>query len=395
MSEEILRPVSDAVHALTRARSIPGYDGQKRLSAEREAADLLADLTRQVRRLLHFLPPAGHQVRSNYPNGQQGWEYDTREALEGLVQKASAFVAIATAAPVRGDKPLSVYAPEQNTAVTNAIAAMVEMEKAHQKAWRLFAHGLVKEAPPPKPNPPEDGNTPPQLATDQSSEEQVSNPDTTTLKEPQVPREAVVAADASQIQPASEPAGGSPLPEQPNSMRLSGANWEAQYGDEKGTYPAKDYSSLAIVAKLLACPHQSFSLSELSAGGELLGLPEATDVLLDDPAIKDLKRRYDEEMQTPVPNDPLAKKERRDRLAQIAAELKKAMSPKGRRRKLGRTNADKAWDALTKNLRRLWPRLAETRMPGLAAHLERFVQFDKPLITYHPSAGTPPFVITQ
>jgi len=191
--------------------------------------------------------------------------------------------------------------------------------------------------------------------------------------------------------------GSTPIPREAaaiGSIRLSGASWAVRYGAEQGTYPAKDYSVLAAVAKLVARPNHSFPLVDLVDADtrSLIECPESRDDLLDNPAITDLKRRFEElKRDRENQDDPLVKKENEEELTKIAAELKKSLGPKGRKRKLGSTPTDKAWDALTKNLRRLWPRLRETRMSALADHLERAIQIDRPHITYHPPVDTPPW----
>ncbi len=148
--------------------------------------------------------------------------------------------------------------------------------------------------------------------------------------------------------------------------------------------------------KLVTRPQQPLALDELvdSETARLIKEPESGAVL-DQPAIADLQRRYAElnRDESKYEDDPLVRAENEKERAIIAAELKKAIGPGGRRRKLGRTPADQAWDALTKSLRRLWPRLRNANMPGLAAHLENTIAIDRPHVTYRPPGDTPPWIV--
>lgn len=175
-----------------------------------------------------------------------------------------------------------------------------------------------------------------------------------------------------------------------NRMRLCGASWEICYGSEQGIYPAKDYGALATLAKLLTRPKDLVPLTDLVDADtqELLGRPEAGDVIMNDATLKDLKQRYEALQQNQVPDDPLAEQEHREELAQLAAQLKKAIGLGGRRRKLGRSIRERVWDTLTKDVRRLYPRLRDNGMPELAAHLQGAIRFDCPHITYDPPTDT-------
>jgi hypothetical protein len=42
-------------------------------------------------------------------------------------------------------------------------------------------------------------------------------------------------------------------------------------------------------------------------------------------------------------------------------------------------------------LRRLWPRLKNTKMPKLAEHLQSTIHSNYPTIIYNPPEGTPPW----
>jgi hypothetical protein len=78
-------------------------------------------------------------------------------------------------------------------------------------------------------------------------------------------------------------------------------------------------------------------------------------------------------------------KEIEDERAQIAGELKKALGPGGRKRRLGTTPERKVWGSLTKNIRRLFPRLQNAGLPNLATHLKNTLLICSPHITYQPS----------
>jgi hypothetical protein len=174
-------------------------------------------------------------------------------------------------------------------------------------------------------------------------------------------------------------------------IRSDGAAWQVWYGQESGTYPQADYSALAVVAKLVANPNKSFSRAELRAEPDNLPREQVTlDDILDHDALTDLQRGIDElRRDMEKETDPLVQQENEDNLEKLLAEVRKATRPGGRKRKLGTIAAQRAWDTLTKALRRLWKRLRETGMPELADHLENAVRIDHPHITYSLPAGTP------
>jgi hypothetical protein len=72
---------------------------------------------------------------------------------------------------------------------------------------------------------------------------------------------------------------------------------------------------------------------------------------------------------------------------------RRSSRPSTRRRKLGSTASDRAWGALTRNLCRVYPRLRDAGMPGLADHLYKAIRVECPHITYCPPLGTPPWSI--
>jgi hypothetical protein len=180
-------------------------------------------------------------------------------------------------------------------------------------------------------------------------------------------------------------------------IQLEGANWILRYGAEKGLYPEKDYGALATVAKLLARPGVYLDLKDLVDADtrKLLDCRESRTDALDDEGIGRLKRRYTElKADMAGEQDPLVRKENEQELKSIAAEVKKATGPGNRKRKLGRTLAEKAWDALTTQLRRLWPRLRDNKMPQLADHLEQSIRCNYPSIAYIPPDGTSSWAVT-
>jgi hypothetical protein len=183
-------------------------------------------------------------------------------------------------------------------------------------------------------------------------------------------------------------------PEPSQSIRICGSNWEVYYRGERGSYPVKDYVALATVAKVVARPNHFFSILDLVDGERrtLLERPESRDEVLDSQALTELRRKW-EELQRDMADqdDPIVKSENQAEFAELTAQLKKTVGPGDRRRKLGRTATDRAWDTLTKNLRRLWPRLRNSGMPLLAAHMESTIHIDQLNIAYHPPAGTPPW----
>jgi hypothetical protein len=187
--------------------------------------------------------------------------------------------------------------------------------------------------------------------------------------------------------PAKQPADA---PTSAGCIRQCGANWEIRYGTEQGSFSVKDYSALSTLAKLLTRPHHSFKLTDLvdSEAREHLEKPEAQERVLDNQALVEIKQRYEELKHSPAPDDPVAEQKHREEMMHLAEELRKAIGPGGRMKALGRSNRDRAWDAMTKDLRRLWRRLEDGKMPQLAAHLKDSIHIDRPQITYHPSPGT-------
>jgi hypothetical protein len=177
------------------------------------------------------------------------------------------------------------------------------------------------------------------------------------------------------------------------SIRKSGAVWELQFEGEKGSYPADGYSALCVVAKLVARPGQPFELKDLVDANEraLLEGAVSRDEVLDDQAVDELQRKYRElEEDKEVYSDKPVELERIEADQKvIMAQLKNARRPDGRGKKLGETQAGKAWDKLRKSLThdRLWRRL--TRMPKLAAHLESAIKCMFPHVTYDPPSGSP------
>ena len=169
--------------------------------------------------------------------------------------------------------------------------------------------------------------------------------------------------------------------------------WEVSYGTERGNYPVKQYSSIGDLAKLVAHPRQPVHLRDLVDAGTRALLDsedgKARGTVLDNPAVSDIRRRLRSIDDNST--DPLVRKEAEEDRAQLDAELKKLVGLGGRKRKLGATVAEQAWDALTKGLRRLWrqtePRL--TDMPELATHLRNAVLFKFPTITYHLPETSP------
>jgi hypothetical protein len=169
-------------------------------------------------------------------------------------------------------------------------------------------------------------------------------------------------------------------------IRREGASWIIQYEDERGVFPVEGFTALEIVAKLVVRPKQPLELKDLvdvdaRIVGETTG---STADVLDDTAIAGLRQRFYDLQRDPGDGEsPGEQAERAEEISAIAAELKKHLGPGGRKRKLGHTSQDRAWDALTKNLRRLWVRLGQAKMPKLADHLEATIEFNRPQVTYN------------
>ncbi len=181
-----------------------------------------------------------------------------------------------------------------------------------------------------------------------------------------------------------------------NHIRQGELVWEVRYGAECQTFPVKDFGALPTLALILARPRYQHHFKNLvdPETARLLAATRGKDDQLDAEALARLEHRYHELQRDIAEEEDAAEKERlRAELAPIAAEIRAAVRPDGRRRKLGHSEEDQAWDALTKGLRRLRDRLHEAKMPELAAHLKAAISISRPHITYLPPDGTPPWVI--
>ncbi len=175
-----------------------------------------------------------------------------------------------------------------------------------------------------------------------------------------------------------------------NSIQRDGDAWKIRYGAEHGTFAVKDYSVIETLAVLLARPRHQHSLDDLvdPDTARLLAASRGKDDRLDAEGLTSLKARYVElQRDIATESDPEAKGHLQEEYGQLAAELKAAVGPGGRRRKVGYSEEDQAWDARTKALRRLWPRLRKAGLPKLANHLEQTIRIDRPHITYLPTEG--------
>lgn len=182
-----------------------------------------------------------------------------------------------------------------------------------------------------------------------------------------------------------------------NSFRRVGATWEVCFESERGSFPTASFSALTVVRELLAKPNHPVDLKELvgEEARQVLEHPASKEDVIDSPGIQDLQRRYQELQECRDDPNPLVRQEYKAEMASIAAELKRAIGPGGRKRQLGWSPQDQAWGALTKNLKRLYGRLEDNGMPKLAAHLKCSIQFARPTITYNPPTGTPSWHLEQ
>jgi hypothetical protein len=181
-----------------------------------------------------------------------------------------------------------------------------------------------------------------------------------------------------------------------NHIRRTKLVWEISYGTEHEKFPAKDFTILPALAALLgrpAHPHEFETLVDPQTA-QVLAASRTKSDRLDRQAVAEIKAKYDELQQDAAKEtNPAIKQEIEAEKAQLLAELKAASGPGGRKRKLGRTPRDQAWDAMTKALRRLPDRLREAGMPELAAHLSQYIKVDRPQITYLPPESTLRWVV--
>jgi hypothetical protein len=181
------------------------------------------------------------------------------------------------------------------------------------------------------------------------------------------------------------------------SIRKHGASWDIKFGREHGSFPVKDYGAIATLAKLLARPRYAYCVDKLinSAAPELLNTPDTRDEVMDRQAVAALQQKLRQLQQMRLPEDPIAERKRSEEMAHILRALKNAKAPGGQIKKLGPSGRDRAWDALQRKLRRLWPRLKEGGMPQLAEHLENTIHFDRPNITYLPPTDTGTWTVPE
>lgn len=183
-------------------------------------------------------------------------------------------------------------------------------------------------------------------------------------------------------------------PSGPCNFRRCGANWEIEFGSERGSFPAADFSGLAILAQLIARPNHEHTLQQLVGADPRAMLEDiqSQGAVLDGDALNELRGRYDQLLRDKATSqDPLVQKEIETEYEQILAELKYAQAPGGRVRRLGTTQPIRAWEALKRLLsrKRLYDRL--TGMPKLALHLEQAVKFSRPTVSYAPPPDSPPW----
>jgi hypothetical protein len=287
----------------------------------------------------------------------------------------------ARTAEILGAIQKSAYAPSSDAPTFDLFS------KARQLAYNLrgWAHDIEAEA---------DLHTTASVAASGGSKptQPSSDPD----DGPRAPLVVPAMADSPEAGALPATQGGD-APAGRNSLRRKGASWEIIFGSEGGSFPVNDYKAIATLAKLLPKPNHQHALTDLVDADtrRLLEIPQAQDVTMDNPAIANLKRQYDELQQSPVPENPLEEQEHHEQVARLAEALKKVVGPGGRRRNLGRSNRDRAWEALTQDLRRLWPRLEGAGMPRLAAHLKAAILPDKPHITYQLPADAVPWDVRE
>jgi hypothetical protein len=180
---------------------------------------------------------------------------------------------------------------------------------------------------------------------------------------------------------------------EPCHLRRKGGVWELQYGKEQGAFPARDFAALQTLAKLLASPGRLFHLTELSAP-ETRALLDADDnacpsPVIDGEAMTAYKRRYDDlQRQRATQDDPQTLAKIDEEMGALANEVRRNTGLGGRRRPLGRTQADRAWESLRKSLSRLWRRLADYNMPSLSSHLKQAIVFAGRRVAYDAAPGS-------
>ncbi|MBX9677753.1 MAG: hypothetical protein K2X38_03235 [Gemmataceae bacterium] len=168
------------------------------------------------------------------------------------------------------------------------------------------------------------------------------------------------------------------------SLERIGPSWHLQFGEEKGIFPATQYSAMMDLAILLAQPCCSLDF-ECFCDQETLALvrsPERNEDTYDRTYLRQLEKELQDIREMPQSESTDA------RFAEIAKAIDEAVRPGGKAKKLGRSAADRKWDALTKGLERLYKRMAtDGMMPLLAEHLRKTIAANKPNFLYRKPAN--------
>jgi hypothetical protein len=185
--------------------------------------------------------------------------------------------------------------------------------------------------------------------------------------------------------------------------------WELRYGSERGLYPTKGGSGFRIVAGLVERPRKFLKLVDLvgtkrgklrvqrdepgdeeadPAGATDDGLRvqgDSRDTIMDATTITEIRAKITQLKQDmEEEDDPLVQEENQKEMAELVAQLKGAIGPGGRRRKLGTNPTSRGWDAARKAWKRLLVQLADKDMPQLSAHLASHTFLNCPFILYDP-----------
>jgi hypothetical protein len=216
-------------------------------------------------------------------------------------------------------------------------------------------------------------------------------------------REVLLLRDLARQQNDVEQKPQVPPPEpSSNSLHLVGDYWDIHFGDEPGHYPADRWSGLNDLAKLLEKPGRTLGLGEFLTVESARSLESflGRDATLDDQAVTECWAEYDKYQDDLIrykDNPSMLQKIRklRDQLRKDGIELEDRNRRGSRSRKLGSDLVERAWGAVTKRIRDLYPRLEEKGMPNLAKHLRAYICMNIPTLKYDPPADTRPWDIQR
>jgi hypothetical protein len=217
------------------------------------------------------------------------------------------------------------------------------------------------------------------------------------------------------------PVGIAAQPPSPYLFELVGDIWHLQFEEEKGDFSNKEYCALRYTARLLSSANILLDMGQLGAlGRQASRAPASAKPIqhLQTPFTKDRKQPItkgqsfdftrDAEGGRAVSAEMLALRKQYDEAVELNNEDAKAtiliemeklheseskdVNRRGKARRLGMTDEDRAAECVRKALDLLREKLADTGMPRLAEHLKKIKKENTSFI-YHPGAQPPAWIV--